>query len=358
MNKERLLKYALYLAGIIALAAFVVTRDEELLDDVTEDSYRHGDLYRMALVKDFKLDIPDRCTPEESDVVWQDQRVIFIGDSFAETCRGHKPLPEMIADALDEPVFHVSGNEAPEYFNPILLFKGKKINVDKKRLVIVERVERSIRTTYEKELERSPALTGLDETFGEKLEHIGSDWFTTHDEERYQFLLHSSDLSWPVVELWNTAMFHLMKRISAETPVYSLHPPFLFYYDETDPSESSSYYSPHPDSLIEAIASNIEEVREELADRYNAELIFIPVPSKYTLYHSLVGSDGYDGYLPRLETALQAKGVKMVDLYSRFSSSKDTLYFPTDTHWNAQGATLAFQETMRILKQIKTIEFN
>ncbi|MEO8167896.1 MAG: hypothetical protein ABI623_06595 [bacterium] len=358
MIKQHLLKYALYVAGITAFAAFVVTRDEELVDDVTANSYRNGDLYRLALIKDFKMDIPDRCVQDESDTVWQDQRIMFIGDSFSESCRGHKPLPAMIAEALNEPVFHIPANESPEYFNPIVFLKEKHIQRGKKRLIILERVERYIRSSFEDELDMNPMPDSGGESFGSKVQHLGNRWFSTHDEELYQFLLQSSDVSRPVVEWWNTAMFHLIKKISTETPVYSLHPPFLFYFDETDPSQNSSYYSHHPDTLIESIASNIQELKAELAQRYNAELLFMPVPSKYTLYHSVVNNDPYDEYLPRLRTALESKAVRTVDLYNRFKDAKDTLYFPTDTHWNAQGATIAFRETMRVVKQIKSLEFN
>lgn len=351
MIKEHVLRYGLYLAGILALGAFVIAKNESLMELATQQAYRNGDLYRLALVRDFKVDIPDLGESQDTGSArWSNQRIIFIGDSFSETCRGHRRLPEMIGSAAHEPVYHVTGNNFPEYFNPLYLFKEKHIGSDKKRIVILERVERYILSTFGDELDVNPVVPESTAATVSSFTSFQERWFT-HAEQQYQFLLQSSGLTTPLLEAWNTTLFHFLGKISGETPVYSLHPPFLFYADETVPDSASSFYFAHPDGLVEMIADNIAELQQTLADRYNAELVFMPVPSKYTLYHSLLNNDPYDNFLPRLCAALKKRGVKTVDLYERFAASNDTLYFPTDSHWNAKGAALALMQTMKVLSE-------
>jgi hypothetical protein len=353
MIKEHILRYGLYLSACVAFGAFVIAKNESLMDLATEHAYRNGDLYRLALVRDFKVDIPDIGESEDiGSALWSNQRIIFIGDSFSETCRGHRPLPDLISRAAHEPIYRVDGNTFPEYFNPIYLFKAKHFASDKKRVVIVERVEREIISTFADELDINPVVSESTSTIfpGLASASFQEQWFT-HAEQRYQFLLQSSSLTTPLLEVWNTTLFHLLGKISAETPAYSLHPPFLFYADETISNSASSFYFPHPDSLVEMIADNIAELRQTLADSYNAELVFMPVPSKYTLYHSLLNDDPYDNYLPRLSAALTRRGVKNTNIYKYFAASKETLYFPTDSHWNANGAALALVQTMKVLNE-------
>ncbi len=352
MLKEYILRYAIYVIGIVAFAAFIIVKNEDLLEWATEGADKYGDLYRLALVSDFKMEIPEVVTAEEaSSEEWHDQRIVFIGDSFSETERGHKRLPELVAGAVDEPLFYVKGNYFPEYFNPLYLFREKHIRRDKNRIVILERVERYIVSTYGQELDADPDLATATEESQSFFTSFADQWFT-HSEQNYQYLLQSSCVTMPVIEVWNTMLFHLSGRISEETPSYSLHPPFLFYYDEIVRDSTSSFYYPHPDTLIDAIADNILALHDELASQYNAELIFMPVPTKYTLYHALVSHDRYDLFLPRLCAALKRRGVNTVELYERFAAERDTIYFPTDSHWNARGAALALEQTMNTLNEL------
>ncbi|MEO8167897.1 MAG: hypothetical protein ABI623_06600, partial [bacterium] len=171
----------------------------------------------------------------------------------------------------------------------------------------------------------------------------------TKAEQNYQIFLTSSSITSPVVELYKTGVFHLMGEISGMTPVYSLHPPFLFYYEETNRDETSFYYN-HSDSLISGIADNLEMLNETMQARFNTTLVFMPVPNKYTIYHKFVNNDPYDDFLPRLCNEVERRGVRTVRLYERFIGSKEILYFPTDSHWNAAGMNIALDETAKVLR--------
>jgi hypothetical protein len=123
-----------------------------------------------------------------------------------------------------------------------------------------------------------------------------------------------------------------------------MNPPFLFYDEEVVRGKNTSFYYPHTDSLVAQIADNIALISETMKSRYNTDLLFMPIPNAYTLYHKFINNDTYDGFVPRLEDELEKRGVKTVKLYQKFLDSNDVLYFPTDSHWNAQGVGIALDE--------------
>ena len=355
MRKEVILKYGIYLTAIVFSIIFVVTKNEALMDAATDGMYRDGDVYRFTKVKRFKAALPPTECEEGAvpDIDPDSVSLFVIGDSFMETCRGHKTFPAMLEEQLHTGVYPVFANESPKYFDPNYFFWKNNIDPDKKKTVILERVERYVIFSY------SNARSEDTATFGQlAMEDERSTWeiakerWFTEAEKNYEIFFSSSDYVAPIVELWNTFCFDVFGMISDETPIYSLHPPFLFYKEEVSPEMSSSFYFPHPDSLVKTIADNISALKETLRVRYNAELIFMPIPNAYTLYHSFINTDRYDGFVPRLCTQLEQRGVRTVQLYSSFTNSKDVLYFPTDSHWNAKGTELGVKQTLEVLAQV------
>ena len=347
MTKEKLLLALFYVAGAVALAAFVATKNESLMKGLTRTMDDNGDLYRFAKVRYFKVPLPEEQYPDEeiglprTDSV----RVFMIGDSFLESCRGHKAFPVQLSASLGEPIHVAQAGDSAEYFDPLLLFRRAGITKGPPRVVILERVERYIIDDFSDpfvDVSRPP------EPRLSSWELVERRWFTDA-EKNYEILWTSSTVTSPLIEWWNTACFTLLGRISDQTPVYSLHPPFLFYEEDVSHEKVNGFYYPHPDSLIEDIADNIDAARMLLKERYNADLLFMAIPNAYTIYHRFVNNDAYDDYLPRLEMQLNRRGVRTIDLYRKFCESKEVVYFPTDSHWNARGAAIALQQTLEQL---------
>jgi len=356
MRKEKILLYLIYLAGIISLMVFITTKSETLMLRATEGMYDDGDLYRFAKILFFKTELPPpECGYDTDPGTDPDTSEIFvIGDSFMESCRGHKRFPDMLSDRLGDTVYPVFAGQVWEYFDPVYVFWKNNITRDKRRIVLLERVERYIIHTYGTATDHDTSAF-LEEAEAQTVTYWSVQrrrWFT-EAEKNYEVFLTSSDYMTPLMEIWNTFRFIVLKQISDETPVYSLNPPFLFEAEEALPGHVTSFYYPHTDSLIGQIAENITAMKDILLERYNAELVFMPVPNPYTLYRSLVNNDPYDNYLPRLCARLEENGVRTVRLYEKFSESGKILFFPTDTHWNAEGARLAADEAGKVISRMR-----
>jgi hypothetical protein len=352
MSKEKILLYAFYAAAVVALIAFVVTKSETLMYFATRGMFDNGDLYRFTKVRFFKTPYPAplREAAEEPQMDPDSADIILIGDSFMEICRGFEPFPRQLAERTGMAVYPVYAGQAPDYFDPVYFCWRHNLDPEKKRTIVLERVERYIINSYLTPMDEDTSsfreLAGdEDETTWEELRER---WFTGA-ERNYEVLLSSSDVTSPLVEAWNTFRFSVFGYISDETPSYSLAPPFLFYEEETSPVRKTSFYYPHSDSLVEQIAGNIAAMRDSLKSEYNADLVFMPVPSAYTLYHTLINNDVYDDYLPRLCRRLEEKGVRTIPLYEKFRQSKEVLYFSVDTHWNGAGVKIALDQTLDAL---------
>ena len=349
---RKALLYIFYGAGLLGLAVFIITKNEYLMTELTRSMNENGDLYRFARVRQFKVPFPAEVYPDEEIGLsnLDSIRVFMIGDSFMESCRGHQALPVELSAALAEPIHVVQAGDSTEYFNPLYLFKKARITKGPPRIVILERVERYIIDNFSDPMEDDPRIepeTPAPSGWGA----FERRWFTGA-ERNYEVLLTSSSITAPVIELWNTACFTVLGRISEMTPVYSLNPPFLFYEEEVSRVKLNSFYAPHPDSSVEEIADYIAAVRSTLQKRYNTELVFMAIPNSYTIYHKFVNNDIYDNYLPRLEKYLNQRGVRTIDLYERYIDSKEIVYFPTDSHWNALGCEIALHETLRQLREM------
>ena len=77
----------------------------------------------------------------------------------------------------------------------------------------------------------------------------------------------------------------------------------------------------------------------------------MPIPDKISIYGHYVTDQPYDGFVPRLCDALEQHQIPVIRLYEDFKASPEVLYFPTDTHWNPKGISMAIQKIDAILKE-------
>jgi hypothetical protein len=122
----------------------------------------------------------------------------------------------------------------------------------------------------------------------------------------------------------------------------------LFYPDELEADEDDS---------APATAYWTSLARELRA--HGLELIVLLVPDKHTVYHELLRTPLAPATRPgqrmdRLEHALRAEGVAVVNLRSAFAAAVpalfargEYLYWRDDTHWNPRGVHLAAAEIAR-----------
>ncbi len=352
--KNKRLLIAFYLVGALSLALFTITKSAYLMEKLTISGTPYGNLYKNCRVDVFKIPKEPTKPPPETynKTPINDCDIIVIGDSFVSECPGHYYFGVELSRRLGVPVFQLE-------IKPDLFYELNRSGityVDKERLFLFESGESGIIKNFSALPDLEPVA--VKPTDGETLPFkeesllmkIRKRWFVG-TEKNYSYFLKNNIFIESLVDWYYSFLFHRFGIISDLTPVYSLDPPILFE-SRVLGRQITSYYYPHTDRLIRRLADNIKTISDSLKTLYNVKFIFMGIPDKYTLYHHFVNNDPYDDYLPRLNRALEARGIPVVNLYEPFKESPEILYHPSDNHWVSEGVEIALQETVPLMEEL------
>jgi hypothetical protein len=362
MKKEKLktksekLRILIFILGIICIYAFLAVRIfpfmnfvlSEKMDPRTHDFKKYGDLYYYSCINDFKKDLPvsvrEYATSERNPSM-NNADILTFGDSFFKVSF-QKTLPERLSDTLNLKVFSYI-TEDPTQANPFCeLNSDHFVNNGNSKYMVFETVERNIPVKFGEKYDASCTRTEIKKSPGDAVIHF---IFKNNSEKLYAVMLKRGYFFNKLYGFFATMRFKLFGYISPLTEKYNMtRDPWVFYYKEYRDGPGCFYY-PYSDEEIQTYADNILAMSENLKANYNLELVFMPIPNKYTIYHSMINNDEYNNFLPRLYTELDKRHVRYVNLYDEFNSSKDTLYYGTDTHWNKKGVDKALELTLETM---------
>jgi hypothetical protein len=353
--KPKTLLILIYIAGFICLSTFIAIRVPAFFNLLAKDKVipeywentKYGELYNFNRIAHFKEDLPPstikyRFTPKHPDINEAD--ILTFGDSFFDFAR-IPTFPERLGDTLHRRVFYA------RYDYPLNTLAENNYRKGSPRLLIYETAERYIplRFSMPHENEYRP------DTRSKLRKALAALWhviFVKDSEVRYSLFLTRSYFTEKIYSLIATFKFDVFGYIAETTPAYALNQdvPWLFYYEEVNEDNTSFYYQ-HNDADIETYCNNIADLRKKLKDRYNLDMLFLPMPCKYTVYHKFINEDPYNNLLPRIYKGLEKRGVPVIKVYDDYVQSNEILYFGTDTHWNTRGLDIALSRTLQYLKQ-------
>lgn len=355
---ERLLKTLIYIAGGICLYAFVALRvptlyNAVLLEKVVPDYWenvKYGEnYYYNNFIKHFREEgLPPsgekyRFSKEHPSLNEAD--ILLFGDSFMDFTR-MTTFPERLNDSLGVRTFYARDDQ------PLQHLAEEGYNNDSRRIMIYESAERYIYFRF-----TEPHQVHFDRDTRSGLRKVAVEArdlvFQDNTENLYQNLITRSYFTTDFYSSLKTFKFNTFDYITKLTPVYSLEEevPWLFYYDQLN-DEPSSFYYQHTQDEIDNYCDNIADLADKLDKQYNIEMVFMAIPSKYTICHTVVNSDTYNNFIPRLYNGLEKRGVPIIPVYEDFKASEEVLYYGTDTHWREAGLEIALNNTLDTLKKL------
>ncbi|GBE29958.1 MAG TPA: hypothetical protein ENH10_09615 [Bacteroidetes bacterium] len=357
MSGERLIRVLLILLGIPAIVLFLGAKSEYVMGHFTVVDSTHGDLSKKLKIRDFQVSVPPSVGSDSSYYLpgLADADILLIGDSFFRWHRGGPMFAEQLSG--------VTGHHAVNLWSPggkgypqrvISQLEGAGVRwSDTTRVLLVECIERNLVRNYSdskyalESVSRPDLNSGVAENRGtaglvDLLQTIRYRWFESA-ELNYQYLLQNSPATVGMTEFYNTMRYRVFDIMPGMITVYDNDPVMLFYEDTIDDSEHSYFY-PHSDETVQAIAETLEKVQSEVLNRFNLRLIFLPVPNKISIAAERVTDVPYDMFVPRLCAELERRNVPTISLYELFRSSEVFPYHPTDTHWNQTGVEQALNQ--------------
>ncbi|MBN2612182.1 MAG: hypothetical protein JXB00_11545 [Bacteroidales bacterium] len=359
MKNEKLLKWAIYIAGIACLYAFISIRSLPMFNTLLKekmvpgywDKTKYGELYYFSLIRHFREEgmppAQEKFQFKNKHANLHDAKIITIGDSFFDFSR-HEQLPERLSDTLNVGV-HFYKNDFP-----LAYLASNHYTDTTPKIMIYERVERYIPMAFENAL-YDEFTTNSRPTIRKKAAMIKDLIFYQRSEELFDALLKKSIFTTGIYSCISTLKFDLFEYISPLTPVYSRdkHNGWLFYHDQVNNEKTSFYYN-HSNEEINTLCDNMKKLADQLDVKYNIRIVYMPLPAKYTLYHGVVNNDKYNDFLPRLFNGLKKRGVEYIDVYEDYKNSSDTLYYRTDSHWNEKGIEFALTKTLEYFRNDST----
>lgn len=356
--QNKIAKWLVYLVGAVCMFVFLAARIKPLFNALLKEKIipeywentKYGELYYYNnFIRHFQeKDLPPairkyRNTEKHPDI--NNAEILTFGDSFFDFSR-MVTFPERLGDTLHKKVYY---RRMLDDHRPIVYLRQDHYTNTKAKVLLYETSERFLAFRF---LNRHDTVPPVDHRNRiRKLAAAARDWIFLEDSEiKYTIMLQRSMLTSVIYSDIATFKFDMFDYITESTPVYTLRKdqPWLFYTDEVNGDNSSFYYQ-FTDEEINRICDNIADLADLLKRKYDLQFIFMPIPSKYTIYHTLVNNDVYSGYLLKLYAGLDKKGIPVVKLYDKFRNSKDILYYGTDNHWNKKGLDLALEEALKVM---------
>lgn len=354
--KEKTLKYLIYGTGIFCLYVFLSIRVLPMYNSLMAeklytgywDFTKYGELYYFDLIKLFReKDLPPAVKKHQYSKRRQpninEADIFTFGDSFFDISRGNQ-FPTVLAEKLGKKVYF-------GYDDYPLKHLHNNGYIDRRpKVLVMELVERYIPMKFS---EPRDTLFVEEKTPSPLLEHakrVKEFLFYSRSEKLYDALLKRSIVTTTAYSEISTLKFKLLGYISPFTPVYQLHDsiPWLFGHDEVNNNNTSFYYY-HTQKDIDNLCDNIQGLSRLLKEKYNIHFVFLPLPAKYTLYHTKVNNHKYNNFLPKLQEGLKKRGVAFIDAYSELKKADEVLYYGTDAHWNEEGMRFAVDLTVEYL---------
>ena len=360
---EKALRWIINIAGIVCLYAFLAIRVLPMFNAVLLEKYipeywentKWGELYYFNFIKHFReKNLPEykvkyRFTSKHPDV--HDADILTFGDSFFDFSR-MTTFPEQLSDSLQQKVFYARMDQPLRY-----LAENNYVKGDKKYLIF----ETAERFLHDRFVQPQPTDAHIDNRSGirKTIADVRDFLFLENTELLYSTLLSRSYFTTGIYSDITTVKFDLFRQITPQTPVYSLNyknKPWLFGSLQLDDGPRG-YKCRHTPEEINNYCDNIELLANELREEYNLEMIFMIIPSKYTVYHHIVGTEDslYGNFIPKMYHELNNRGIPVIEFYDEFMANRfdKMLYYGTDTHWTEDGLHIALNKSIRFFDSLE-----
>ena len=307
-------------------------------EQVVEDGYQYGDLYKLSTLSDFR-DPRHQCTGYVPPVRPQSAKKVhlyIIGDSFTEEGRVAKQdFP------VDEYTYVKWSN-----------FLHIKLDTTQHNILLMESVERHFRQKF-----TSSAITVLvpdSATFVQngastKFMHQLDEAFKgSHTADRLDGFLFQNDFALRIKE-WKSDFNQRFFNRTASGVTLVNNDRDIVYYMDTDTPEVTSSFTPVRQTELDSMIANLNASRD-FADSLGFDnVIFTIIPNKTSVLSPDYGV--YNNLIERVYNHPKL-GVPYIDVLPDFRRMGRSSYMKGDSHWTCDGQTLWLNKINALINQL------
>ncbi|GAB3886352.1 hypothetical protein [Spirosoma agri] len=330
----RFLRYIVLVIALVLWAGGLSTTVSHWLYSagVIVDDYRHGDLYRISALPQFKDNQP-QCPPSNRSSDTASTNLHVIGDSFSEEER------------ISQQDFAVSHYQRVKWG----FSQRAQLDPTKRNVLLLETVERHFREHFAQPINE---LVVLRDTAQHPLpgaswrRSLVDDYHRSDVEERLASTLFSHDWAFWFKELKATLTLNWFNRTSTGVSLSRDHKNIFLDFDTDTTRKKLSSFVPLSDQEVNTLVDSVNSV----ANRYRRlgfdEVYLSIIPNKATILEPNRGV--YNHLIERIQEnpALQ---VKTVNVYAPYKQASQSPYLTGDTHWNCMGRAVWLDAVRRRL---------
>ena len=321
----RFLRYTVLLVALVLWAGgFSSTVSHWLYDlGVIVDDYRHGDLYRISALPQFKDNQPV-CSPSNRASDTASTHLYIIGDSFSEEQR------------INQNDFRVSRYQRLKWGFP----QRAQLNPAKRNVLLIETVERHFREHFAQPVNDLVIIRDTLQTPAPKQswwKQLSSDLHRSDMEERLSSALFSHDWAFWFKELKSSLTLNWFNRASKGVSLSHDQRNIFLDFDTDTTQRRLSSFAPLTNREVNTLVDSVNSV----ADRYQKlgfdEVYLSIIPNKASILEPNRGA--YNHLIERIQNHPMLH-VKTVNTYTPYKQAIQPPYLKGDTHWNCLGRSI------------------
>lgn len=325
----------LILAGILIMAASTSRKAMEYISQARDTKAwwgeyqgKNGDLVNISYL-DF---VPRFCTirdyafRKQTYTLPKHVALYLHGDSYTEK------IPDTAFTGI------VSYQYGRRYSKNLVY----KLDSTQKNILIIQVSERYVRKffgnldvynrIYEaRNTASAAAFSGKAHYAGLTVDALTDKLFNPNINQNLQYNLFNYNFLIPVMQYKAAFNYYVFGRASGDA-VISKDGQRLFIRETTTTTDFGSSYITIPQESITDIVHNLNAIYQHYREAGFAEVYVSMIPNAATIMQP----EGYNGLIPRVQNDTALK-MKVIDVYTPYSQTKEIYYRPGDTHWNNKG---------------------
>lgn len=343
MNKqEKIFLWCVRLAGIFAALLLVVF----LLGLYPVMLSPKGDLFRLTSVKDFdepflkpyRINESVVSASPDASLVW------WIGDSFSVVQFGHKPFPEQFSEKYKVPVFFSHYNDFKAQGIQVLEQLKALPQEKRPKVLLIECVERNL-----------PELASFLNIEGAAWRSFVPPVLNLLRDRLFISATSSVDFTWrrflPVSYVRTFLDTYRYKWYGDSHPLAIPHQENGLSYLEFADDDFKNYESTSVASLVSKFISFSVAAKE-----LGIQVVWVIPPNRNYFYGQKKKDDNF---IRSLYQAMKSANLLYVNLHEPLFKARDngkSLFWKTDTHWNAFAVELSVEALHSEISKILTQE--
>ncbi len=335
---SKILRYSVLITAIyLWLQAYspIIYKSSRLFPD----DYRHGDLYHLSYLPQFKEKLPV-CNSQKKDSIPQNVNLYIIGDSFTEEQRVSKN------DIKAANYLNVHWNNSADI----------QLDTTKRNVLILETVERTFKDHFsvevnnfklDKNVKKVEVAKSWKKNLKEKINKVVSFIFPNSEsiEQRFEASLFSYNFFLKFRELKANLNNFFFDRVEKKV-ILSEDKNNIFFSEESSSSDSHSAFYPFSDAEEDSLIDNINATHEKYLKAGFDEVYLSIIPNKVSILSPEMGK--YNQLIERVQSDLHLK-IPLIDTYSDFKKNPTKYYLKSDSHWTCAGRDLWLKKVNEIL---------